>query len=363
MTSRPAAGPRNAITDVAGVLVGRHERLGDGWATGVSVVLVPDGAVAAVDQRGGAPGTRETDLLEPSNMVQRVHAVCLAGGSAYGLAAADGVMRWLGERSIGFPVGTQPHEVVPIVPAAVLFDLPLGRWGNRPDAEFGYAACESAFAVGPGAEVGVGCVGAGAGARAGSLKGGLGTASVVVAAGGRPVVVGALVAVNPLGEVVDPETGRPWAADAELAGEFGIRVPGRPGVWPSAEQTTLNTTIGVVAVDAALTKAECRRIAVCAQDGLARSIRPAHSMFDGDTVFALATGRAPLGAADAALGDTGQPGAAGQAPGDPGRAAALDVVCAAAAEVFARAVVRGVLAAHQVGGLPAYRDVWPEAMA
>jgi L-aminopeptidase/D-esterase-like protein len=342
-------GPRNAITDVAGVLVGAHQRIGEGWATGTSVVLVPDGAVASVDQRGGAPGTRETDLLEPSNLVQQVHGVCLSGGSAYGLAAADGVMRWLGERSIGFPVGTRPHEVVPIVPAAVIFDLPRNAWGNRPDAAFGYAACDAAWAAGEGAPVEQGCVGAGAGARVGSLKGGLGTASAVLDVGGARVTVGALAGVNALGEAVDPATGRPWASDAEVAGEFGLRVPGRPGGWPETAPTTLNTTVGVVAVDAALSKVECRRVAVCAQDGLARAVRPAHSMFDGDTVFALATGRTELGGGDAVLGGVG-------------RAPAVDAVCAAAAEVFARAMVHGVLAAHSLAGLPAYRDVWPDSL-
>ena len=139
-------GKHNAITDVPGVLVGHHQRLEPGWATGTTVVLVPDGAVGAVDGRGGAPGTRETDLLAPENLVQQAHAVCLSGGSAYGLAAADGVMRWLAERHHGFPVGAEPHEVVPIVPAAVLFDLPRSDWGNRPDASFGYAACAAANA-------------------------------------------------------------------------------------------------------------------------------------------------------------------------------------------------------------------------
>src|SRR5437763_10744089 len=174
------------ITDVPEVLVGHHERLGDGWASGTTVVLVPDGAVGAVDQRGGAPGTRETNLLEPENLVQRVNAICLSGGSAYGLAAADGVMRWLAERNLGFPVGAAPHEVVPIVPAAVLFDLPRSEWGNRPDASFGYQACEAA-----GVEVAQGCVGAGTGAKVGSLKGGVGTASMVV----DGVTIGALAAV------------------------------------------------------------------------------------------------------------------------------------------------------------------------
>ena len=323
----------NAITDVAGVLVGHHQRLGDGWATGTTVVILPDGSTGSVDGRGGAPGTRETDLLLPENLVQQVDAVCLTGGSAYGLAAADGVMRWLAERNRGFRVGAGPHEVVPIVPAAVLFDLPRGDWGNRPDAEFGYLACAAAD-DGPVAQ---GCVGAGTGAKVGSLKGGLGTAGAVV----DGFTVGALVALNALGEAVDPATGRPWAADLEVAGEFDMTWPDRPGSAPRAAPSDLNTTIGVVAVDAALTKTECRRLAVAAHDGLARAVRPAHSMFDGDTVFAVATGAHPL------------PGIEPMA-----RAAALDRLCAAAADTFARAMLHGLLSATSLPGLPAYRDVW-----
>lgn len=335
-------GPHNSVTDVPGVSVGHHQRLGDGWATGTTVVLVPDGATAAVDGRGGAPGTRETDLLAPENLVRRAHAVCLSGGSAYGLAAADGVMRWLGERNHGFPVGGRPHEVVPIVPAAVLFDLPRGDWGNRPDADFGYAACE---ATTEGA-VATGTVGAGTGAKLGSLKGGIGTASVVLDSG---AVVGALVAANAAGEAVDPGTGRPWAADLELAGEFGVRWPDRPASAsasrPEPGESPLNTTIGVIAVDAELTKAEARRIAVAGQDGLARAVRPAHSMFDGDTVFALATGRRALSEVSGTFAE-------------PARAAELDRLCAAAADVFARALVHALLAATTIPGLAAYRDVW-----
>ncbi|HEX5120627.1 MAG TPA: P1 family peptidase [Pseudonocardiaceae bacterium] len=331
-------GPRNAITDVPGVSVGHHQRIGDGWATGTTVVLVPAGAVGGVDGRGGAPGTRETDLLAPENLVSRVHAVCLTGGSAYGLAAADGVMRWLGERHHGFPVGAQAHEVVPIVPAAVLFDLPRSAWGNRPTADFGYAACESATS----GAVGQGTVGAGTGAKLGSLKGGVGTASVVLDSG---AVVGALVVANASGEAVDP-LGRPWSADLELAGEFGVAWPDRPGAWPDSGQAPLNTTIGVVAVDAALTKAEAKRIAMAGQDGLARSVRPAHRMFDGDTVFALATGARPLSEVAGTFAE-------------PARAAELDRLCTAAAEVFARAMVHALLTARSLPGLPAYQDVWP----
>ena len=326
----------NAITDVDGVLVGHHQRIGDGWATGTTVVLFPQGSVGSVDGRGGAPGTRETDLLLPENLVQQVDAVCLSGGSAYGLAAADGVMSWLSARHRGVRVGPQPHEVVPIVPAAVIFDLPRGDWGNRPDAEFGYLACE-AVSNGPVAQ---GCVGAGTGAKVGSLKGGVGTASLAV----DGFTVGALAAVNALGEAVDQQTGRPWAADFEVAGEFGVTWPDRPGELALIPRTDLNTTIGVVAVDAALSKAECRRLAVAAQDGLARAVRPAHSMFDGDTVFAVATGAHPLVDNEVPLA----------------RPAALDRLCAAAADVFARAVVHGVLAATSLAGLRAYRDVWPE---
>ncbi|WAL64423.1 P1 family peptidase [Amycolatopsis cynarae] len=327
------------ITDVPGVLVGHHHRIEAGWATGTTVVLVPQGATGAVDQRGGAPGTRETNLLEPENLVQRVHAICLSGGSAYGLAAADGVMRWLSERNLGLPVGTEPHQVVPIVPGAVIFDLPRSDWGNRPDASFGYRACEAA-AAGP---VPQGTVGAGAGAQVGSLKGGIGTASEVV----DGFTVGALAVVNAAGEAVRFDTGLPYAADHEVDGEFGIAWPDRPG-QASAPGTDLNTTIGVVAVDAALSKAECRRIAVAGQDGLARAVRPAHTMFDGDTVFALATGAREL--------------PAGQGPfGERSRALALDALCSAAARVFARAMVHGLINAEQAGGVPAYRDVWPEA--
>jgi len=327
----------NSITDVGGVLVGHHQRIGGGWATGTTVVLLPPGTTGAVDGRGGAPGTRETDLLVPENLVQQVDAVCLSGGSAFGLAAADGVMTWLAERSRGLRVGAAEHEVVPIVPGAVLFDLPRSDWGNRPDASFGHAACEAAGTV-----VAQGCVGAGTGAKVGSLKGGIGTASTVV----DGFTVGALAAVNAAGEAVDAATGVPYAADHEVGGEFGVRWPMRPGDLPSAAPTDLNTTIGVVAVDADLTKTECRRLAVAAQDGLARAIRPAHTMFDGDTVFAVATRATPLVAADSPFGAVG-------------RAAALDRLCTAAAEVFARAVVHGTLSATALAGLPAYRDVWP----
>ncbi|KKC01945.1 P1 family peptidase, partial [Mycobacterium nebraskense] len=263
----------NAITDVGGIRVGHHHRLdpdatmGAGWARGVTVVLTPPGTVGAVDCRGGAPGTRETDLLDPANTVRYVDAVLLAGGSAYGLAAADGVMRWLEERERGVAMD---GGVVPIVPGAVIFDLPVGGWDCRPTAEFGYLACEAATGgEGPPA---VGCVGAGVGARAGVFKGGVGTAATALPCG---VSVGAVAVVNSAGEVADRTTGLPWMAD--LIQEFGLRPPPAEQVDAFAQLPTaasplenpLNTVIGVVATDAALSPAACRRIAVAAQDGLA----------------------------------------------------------------------------------------------
>jgi L-aminopeptidase/D-esterase-like protein len=296
------------ITDVAGVLVGHHQRIEPGWATGTTVILFPPGTTGAVDGRGGAPGTRETDLLLPENLVQHLNAVCLSGGSAYGLAAADGVMRWLSERGRGFPVGAAPHEVVPIVPAAVIFDLLRSAWGNRPDASFGYQACESA-----GVEVVRGCVGAGTGAKAGSLKGGIGTASMTV----DGVTIGALAVVNAAGNPIDPSSGDP------------ITAPG------AGQGTPLNTTVGVVAVDATLSKADCRRLAMSAHDGLARAIRPAHTLFDGDTIFAAATGAVDL-------------------PADPlARTMTFNALCAAAADVFGSAIWDGLRAATPLAGLPA----------
>ncbi|MCA1281020.1 P1 family peptidase [Saccharopolyspora sp. 7B] len=342
-----AAGTRDSIVDVGGVLVGHHQRLDERWATGTSVVLTPGGATAAVDVRGGGPGTRETDVLEPTHLVAQAHGVVLTGGSAYGLASADGAMSWLADRGYGFRVGPHAHEVVPVVPAAVLFDLPMGDWGNRPGAEFGRLACDAATAE----ESREGNVGAGAGAVAGSLKGGIGTAGEVFhsAALGIDVTVGALFAVNSLGSVIDPETGLPWdghpglraPAEAEVVAGRARTGPtaGRPSRHGTASRP-LNTTIGVVAVDLALTKAHCKRIAVAAHDGLARAIRPAHSLADGDTVFALATGEREPGAQWVPV---------------------LDEVCAVAAGVVRRAIVRAVLAAEPVGEVTSYTSLYPSA--
>jgi putative pantetheine hydrolase len=343
------AGPTNSLTDVAGIKVGHHQRVGGGWLTGTTVVLAPPaGAVAGIDVRGGGPGTRETDLLDPSNMVERVHAVVLTGGSAFGLAAADGVMAQLFGAGVGLQVG-DPGQVVPVVPAAVIFDL--GRGGSfesHPDAEFGRAAVTAASS----AVVPLGNVGAGTGARAGGLKGGVGSASTLLATG---TTVAALVVVNALGSTVDPETGelyaarlgiepeltalrRPLASELERArDEAAAAAPGALGTPPLA------TTIGVVATDASLTKAQCRKVSGIGHDGLARAIRPVHTMFDGDTLFTLSTG------AGATL--------------DP---AGFHELLAAAADCVSSAVGRAMLAAQTVqtpaGRWRSYRDAFPSAV-
>ncbi|KUI34939.1 hypothetical protein AU197_10900 [Mycobacterium sp. IS-1590] len=336
----------SSITDVAGIRVGQHHRLdpdvtlGSGWATGTTVVLTPPGTVGGVDGRGGAPGTRETDLLDPINSVQHVDAVVLSGGSAYGLATADGVMRYLEEQGRGVALD---GGVVPIVPAAVVFDLPVGGWQCRPTAEFGYAAAASA-----GTEVAIGTVGAGTGARAGVLKGGVGTASTQLDCG---VTVGALVIVNSAGEVFDTATGLPWLA--YQIEEFGLIPPPADQIAAYAdrhrEYSPLNTTIAVVATDAAMSPAACRRVAVAAHDGLARTIRPCHTPHDGDTVFALATG-----AVEVPLDPTTPASMTPEMP-------LITQVGAAAADCLARAVMVGVLAAESVAGIPAYREMLPGA--
>ncbi len=324
----------NSITDVTGIAVGHKTDLRA--ASGTTVVLCAKGAVAGVDVRGSAPGTRETDLLDPINLVEQVQAVVLSGGSVYGLAAAQGVVDWLAERGLGFPL--EQGQVAPIVPAAVLFDLGRGADFRPPvSPEWGREACEAATEE----EFGLGNAGCGAGALSGGIKGGLGTASEVLDSG---ITVGAIVGVNSLGSVIDPLTGRPWEIGLELDGEFGpagkkaVRLPAPPGPREAG-----NTTIGVVATDAALTKAQAQKVAQMAQDGLARAIRPAHTMFDGDTIFCLATGTKEL------------PGAEGffTAP----QAPALTEIGRAAADCFSRAVIRGLLAAESLGSMSAFADL------
>jgi L-aminopeptidase/D-esterase-like protein len=287
-----------AITDVAGIEVGHFTD--SRRPTGCTVVIARDGAVAGVDVRGAAPGTRETDLLAPTNLVERVHAILLAGGSAWGLDAASGVLQWLEEQGVGLPVG--PARV-PIVPGAVLFDLLLGDAAIRPDAAAGYRACEMARTRAP-AE---GNVGAGASAAVGkvfgierAMKGGIGTASITV----EGVTVGALIACNALGDVVDPDTGRVIAGARTRNGKalLDTRRALLRGEPPEALLAGANTTIGVIATDAVITKAQASRLATVAHDGLARSINPVHTMSDGDTLFALGTGRADKSLGQLVLG-------------------------------------------------------------
>lgn len=364
-------GAADALTDVAGMRVGHAGRAGDGWLTGVTVVLAPaGGAVTAVDVRGGGPGTRETDALDPRTLVPLVEAVVLTGGSAFGLDAASGVVAWLEEQGRGFRVG-DPGQVVPVVPAAALFDLGRGGdWGARPGPALGRAAVEAAAAAAEGAPVAQGNVGAGTGAVAGGIKGGAGTASTVLPSG---VTVAALAVVNAAGSVIDPDTGALWAGPGTSGGPgtgaapAGDPVP--PDVLARARQRLaeaaastadrqprpLNTTLAVVATDAALTRPQAQKLAGTAHDGLARAVRPVHLLSDGDTVFAMATARRALVPPDESV-------AADPAFGVHVEAGALDAVLAAGADTLTRAVRHAVLAAETVEGpggvFPCYRDLF-----
>jgi len=358
-TGRPGAA--NALTDVGGLRVGHADRSGDGWLTGVSVVLAPEGgAVTAVDVRGGGPGTRETDALDPRNLVQTIEAVVLTGGSAFGLDAASGVVGWLEEQGRGFRVGG-PGQVVPVVPAAALFDLGRGgRWDARPGPALGRAAVAAAAATEEGAAVPQGCVGAGTGAVAGGIKGGVGTASWVLPTG---TTVGALAVVNAAGSVVDPGTGALWGSTPGWAAEFGLdgAAPAADTVarararLAAAQPPPFNTTLAVVATDAALTRAQAQKLAGAAHDGLARAVRPVHLLSDGDTVFAVSTARRPLLAPD-------QPAPADPAFGVHVEAAALNEILAAGADTLNRAILHAVLAATTAttpgGDFPSYRDLY-----
>lgn len=320
--------------------VGHATRTGDGWLTGTTVVLAPEGgAVAAVDVRGGGPGTKETDALDPRNLVQKVEAIVLTGGSAYGLDAASGVMAWLEERGRGVPVGVDPAHVVPVVPAACVFDL--GRGGDfraRPDAAMGRAAVEAAAASEPGEPVREGCVGAGTGAVVGQLKGGVGSASTVLDSG---ITVAALVVANAAGSVWDPETGVLYGELFQGRVEYPeerVHDAARRRLAEAAARSgppPLNTTLAVVATDADLSKAQAQKLAGTAHDGIARAVRPVHLLHDGDTVFALATGTRPL---------------------DADNPLALNEILAAGADLVTRAIVRAVHAAESVEG-PG--GVWP----
>jgi len=317
-----------SITDIQGIKVGHAQN--PQALTGCSVILFEKGAVGGVDQRGGAPGTRETDLLQPMHIVQKIHAIMLAGGSAFGLDAASGVMRYLEERKIGFDVGVA-H--VPVVPSAILFDLELGSAAIRPDANMGYSACLAASKT----ENSQGNIGAGMGAAIGkmfgikhAMKGGIGTASIDVGGG---IIVAAMVAVNAFGDVIDPTTGKIIA---------GLRNnDGAPADTLETMRSTLgrgilhlaashNTIIGVVATNAKLTKEQVNKVAQTSHNGLARSVRPAHGMFDGDTLFAVATGQ---------------------------RVGNINVIAAYAPEVVAQAIFNAVYFAEPAGGLPSARSL------
>ncbi len=345
---RPPTDPlqHGSLTDVGGILVGHFQRVGRGWQTGTTAVIAPGGVVAGVDVRGGGPGTRETDALDPRNLVDRIHGLCLTGGSAYGLAAAEGVVAHLEHRGLGVPVGPGAHEIVPVVPAAVIFDLGRGgRFGNRPDASFGERAARGAKRV-----AARGSIGAGAGARAGGLQGGVGMASTTLQLGDMTIRVAALAVVNASGSVIDTATGLPWARPKVLR----LPTPGDRRAVRSAldgaAPAALNTTVGVVATDAELTRPEAGRLAQSAHDGLARAIRPAHSLMDGDTIFGLATGQHSIAGSSAGI-----------IRGGDSRAARLNVVFAAAADVFERACVDAVMTATTLGAAPCYRDLCPSA--
>jgi L-aminopeptidase/D-esterase-like protein len=331
-----APNPKSSITDVAGIKVGHFTDARR--PTGCTVILCEDGATGGVDVRGSAPGTRETDLLDPKNLVQQVHAIVLSGGSAFGLETATGVVRWLEERGIGYDVGVAK---VPIVPAAILFDLGVGDAKIRPDAEAGYKACKAASTSLP-AE---GNFGAGAGATIGkmfggkrAMKGGIGTAAIRIGDGKLPssLTVGTIVAVNAVGDIVDPATGKLLAGartpdGKKLQGAMAgiLRGEALPPVLGGT-----NTTIGIVATNAKLDKAQAQKVAQMAHDGLARTINPAHTMFDGDTIFAIATGKS----------QSNQP-------------ANITLIGALAAEAMAQAVIRAIKAARGIAGLPAAVDL------
>lgn len=327
----------NSITDIPGIKVGHATD--EEAVTGCTVVLCEAGAVGGVDQRGGAPGTRETDALHPMHLVDRVHAIVLSGGSAFGLDSASGVVRYLEEKGVGFDVRLAK---VPIVPAAILFDLGIGRADIRPDAEMGYQACLNASQRSP-AE---GCVGAGTGATVGKIlgmsqatKSGIGSASFEIGGG---ILVGAIAAVNAFGDVIDPGNGR------ILAGARTLSIPGEMVEAGKEFANTMevmrslvgksilsfgrrgNTVIGVVATNAHLNKEQANKVAQMAQDGLARTIKPAHTMLDGDTIFALSTGR---------------------------RKADVNHIGAFGAEVFAHAILRAVMAARPMAGLPSCQEI------
>ncbi len=357
---------QNALGDVPGIKVGHHTAIGDGFLTGTTVVLAPPGGMTAgVDVRGGGPGTRETDLLAPTAAVEKVHAIVLTGGSAYGLASASGVADVLGEKGIGIAIGPGRNDVVPIVPAAVVFDLGRGGvFAARPTAQFGALALEDALNSVSGAEMGV--IGAGTGSLTGRIKGGIGQASAELPNGS---IISAIVVANATGVPFDPQTGELLGARL-LRPEDGVR-PGVPSAAELVELTAVSaeigaglaaasaatatgvggfygesishTTLGVVATNATLTKAQCAKLAGMAHDGLARAVNPVHTMFDGDLFFGVATGELP----------------------EPNPAELFHLL-ATAADVVTRAMVRAMLAARTVttpaGTFRSYLDLAPSTL-
>jgi L-aminopeptidase/D-esterase-like protein len=329
---------KDTITDVSGIEVGHAQD--DEALTGCTVLLCRKGAVAGVDVRGSAPGTRETDLLNPTNLVSTVHAIVLAGGSAFGLDAASGVVRFLEEKKIGYNTGSAK---VPIVPSAILYDLAIGQSDVRPDSAMGYQAAVSASSE----AIAQGNVGAGTGATAGkmfgmkfAMKSGLGTSSIQLGGG---VVVGAIVAVNPYGDVINPKTGEiiaglrsgklSFVKVGDNKNQFAdtLAMMNNPAGRSVLNLASLNNTvIGVVATNAKLTKAQATKVAQMAHDGIAKTIQPAHTMFDGDVIFALSTGT---------------------------KKADISTLGAYAAEAMSRAIVRGVESAKSAGGLPGLNQI------
>ena len=363
-----APGPTNSLMDVPGLGLGHAICDGGAGDSGVTVVVVPEGAVASVDVRGGGPGTRETDLLSPENTVGAIHALALCGGSAFGLSATSGVMRELETQGYGFPVlgPVDMDKRVPIVPGAVIFDLLLGEWTSRPDEETGAEATRCALEAWKtqDADTAQGNVGVGLGAAAGALKGGFGQASYVFPEGTplAGICVSAAVAVNPQGAVFNPRNGMLWGAEAELGAEFsggesahasgeglvgfevasekieelaGMNVLGTKILPEMLGVPQLNTTIGVVATDAPMNKAQAKRLAMASHDGLSRAIRPAHMPMDGDTLFALSTAREAK--------ETGP--------------VEMSMLSAAGANCVERAIVHAVLNAQTAYGTRSWKDV------
>jgi|DEB0MinimDraft_10_1074344.scaffolds.fasta_scaffold05121_2 L-aminopeptidase/D-esterase-like protein len=333
-----------SLTDVAGIRIGHYERSNRNWNTGTTVILADQPVTAGVDVRGGGPGTRETDALSPMNLVEKIDALCLTGGSAFGLRAADGVVDELADRGRGFRVGAEPHQVVPVVPAAVIFDLERGgHFRHHPDAEFGRRAIKKASRT----ERRRGSIGAGIGAVAGGISGGVGMASATLILNnenGEPtqVTVAALCVVNARGSLINPLTARPWEAHPAVKNPSANDRRELVRHLNDIETASLNTTIGVVATDVRLDRPEATRLAMSTHDGLSRAIRPVHTLADGDTMFAMATGAIHLSLTE--------------------RTIAVSRLSALAADVTALACVDALVHASPMATVPSYTSLCPSAL-